>query len=384
MSTIDLTRLSGYARAMTENILRATGLDQSRIISGHRDAGHNAAVGGAKFSQHIHGNAIDIDISGMDDRQKAAVLEAAVAAGARGVGIYPSGNSLHVDVRQTPALWGLKPGAAYSGMSPENAPAWARPALTALFGRTGAGGPVDAANPMSAYFNEASSRFGVSASFLAAVARRESTNNPNAKNPNSTAAGLFQFTDDTWNRMMAKYGEKLGMAGASPYDPRAATMMAALLAKENSLTIGTVMGRPITDGELYAAHFLGARQTVTLLRAVQDKPDAEAVTMFPAEAAVNGKIFFNQDGTPRSVKEVYASLTELPAADGGDAAAPAVAPATPAEKEKDATSDFKPVSYQATVAKPSVAEIKGPAQEGGGALDRLQRRVAARGKGLVG
>lgn len=378
---VNLDRLSGYARAMVDNVVKAAGVPLDRIISGHRDADHNAAVGGAKYSQHILGNAVDIDISGMDDNQKRAVLEAAVAAGARGIGIYPGGNSLHIDVRQTPALWGLAPGAPYSGMSPENAPAWAKPALTALFGRQG-GGSVSGDNPIASYINEAASRFGVSAAYLQATARRESSWNPNAKNPNSTAAGLFQFTDDTWQKLMANYGEKLGLKGASPYDPRAATLMAALLAKENKMIVGSLVGREISDGETYLAHFMGARGAVQMIRAYEAKPDAVAATLFPAEAAVNEKVFFGKDGKPRTVAEVYADLTKMQAGDEGldpIVAAPLEAPKQ--EKVAEAGPAFTPVKADI---RPVTQEIRGPQGGEETSLDRLQRSVAGRGRGLLG
>jgi uncharacterized protein YcbK (DUF882 family) len=66
-----------------------------RITSGFRCASHNAAVGGAKSSQHLAGRAADITVAGLTGRE---IYEAARAIPAfRGFGV--AGNWLHVDVR---------------------------------------------------------------------------------------------------------------------------------------------------------------------------------------------------------------------------------------------------------------------------------------------
>jgi len=132
----DLDGISPGARKMLDGILGTSGLPEVRVNSGFRDPARNAAAGGAKKSQHTHGNAIDFDISGFSDDQKRALLGAAIKNGGRGIGIYPSGNSLHVDVRDTPTFWGTVPGAAYSGADIKTAPAWAKDELAALWSGT--------------------------------------------------------------------------------------------------------------------------------------------------------------------------------------------------------------------------------------------------------
>ena len=66
------------------------------IKSGFRDPDYNAKVGGANGSQHIHGNAVDLDTGDWSRADKLALIEKASAAGITGIGVYD--NNLHFDV----------------------------------------------------------------------------------------------------------------------------------------------------------------------------------------------------------------------------------------------------------------------------------------------
>jgi uncharacterized protein YcbK (DUF882 family) len=69
-----------------------------RVVSGYRSPLTNAAIGGARNSQHLHGRAADIPPG------RATVAQAA-AAGAVGIG-ERAGWAVHVDVRPgPPARW---------------------------------------------------------------------------------------------------------------------------------------------------------------------------------------------------------------------------------------------------------------------------------------
>ena len=66
-----------------------------QINSAHRTAAHNAAVGGAKGSQHVHGNAIDINVRGFNTEDRLRLIRQASALGFNGIGVYP--NAIHID-----------------------------------------------------------------------------------------------------------------------------------------------------------------------------------------------------------------------------------------------------------------------------------------------
>ena len=79
------------------------------ITSGYRTAAHNAAVGGAKSSQHLLGRAADIRVEGVSVEEVAAYAESLMPDWG-GVGRYPvkAGRAtgwVHVDTRADKARW---------------------------------------------------------------------------------------------------------------------------------------------------------------------------------------------------------------------------------------------------------------------------------------
>lgn len=100
------------------------------VISAYRDPAHNARVGGAKNSQHTHGNAFDIDVSSLPHEERVRLAQAARDAGFSGFGFYDG--SMHFDVGPA-RYWGPSYGA-------DSTPAWAMPFVQSAFGQGAAGG----------------------------------------------------------------------------------------------------------------------------------------------------------------------------------------------------------------------------------------------------
>lgn len=218
---------------------------------------------------------------------------------------------------------------------------------------------------VGAAIQRASDATGADFGFLMRTAARESGYNPAAKASSSSAAGLFQFVEQTWLSALKRHGAKYGYgdyAGliqssgdgrlsvpggeakkavmALRLDPRAASLMAGELASDNSAYLRGRVGRDPTSGELYAAHFLGPKGSGDLIEARQSRPGATAAALFPDAAAANPSIFY-RDGRAASVAEVYANLTG-----GHDNQVPSAA--TP---EPESTATFLHHNIQARLAR---------------------------------
>ncbi|HEX4182902.1 MAG TPA: transglycosylase SLT domain-containing protein [Caulobacteraceae bacterium] len=186
---------------------------------------------------------------------------------------------------------------------------------------------------VEAAIQRASNATGVDFGFLMRAAKRESGYNPGAKASTSSAAGLFQFVDQTWMSTLKKHGAKYGYAryaeliqqgpdgryfvsGAEArqavmnlrLDPHAASLMAGELTSEHASYLRGRVGRAPTAGELYAAHFLGPQGSAKLIETARSNPQATAADLFPDAAAANRGIFY-RGGKPATVLEVYANLT---------------------------------------------------------------------------
>lgn len=197
---------------------------------------------------------------------------------------------------------------------------------------------------VEAAIQRASSVTGVDFGFLMGTAKRESNYNPAAKAGTSSAAGLFQFIEQTWLATLKQHGSKYGYAryadliakgsdgryrvsGAEArqavmdlrFDPKAASLMAGELASDHASYLRGRVGRNPTGGELYAAHFLGPHGSAKLIQTMQTNPQAAAASFFPEAARANPSIFY-RGGKPATVAQVYANLTST---GGTKSAAPA-------------------------------------------------------------
>ena len=147
---------------------------------------------------------------------------------------------------------------------------------------------------------------GVDEKMLASVIAIESGFDPSIKASSSSATGLGQFIKATWQTMLAKYGAKYGIApDTPPTDARANALMTAEFLKENANAIKGAVNRKLTDTDLYLAHFMGAGGARKFLSA---DPASSAVELMPAAAKANPSIFYDKNGKPRTVGEVYGVL----------------------------------------------------------------------------
>lgn len=192
-------------------------------------------------------------------------------------------------------------------------------------------GPIPSSGGVEAAIRRASRATGVDFDFLMKTARRESAMNPAARARTSTAAGLFQFIEQTWLATVKQSGHKHGYGqyadlihrGADGrwrvegsarnvvmdlrFDPQAASTMAAELTASNAAYLRGRTGREPGAGDLYAAHFLGPAGAAKLMEAMQTRPGASAPALFPQAASANQPIFY-RNGRPATIAEVHANL----------------------------------------------------------------------------
>lgn len=177
---------------------------------------------------------------------------------------------------------------------------------------------------------QASLSTGVDFSYLMAQANRESSFNPAAQAKTSSAAGLYQFVEQTWLGVVKNHGAEYGQGDLADKisrradghfaiadsktrneilelrrDPGFAAAMAAEHAADNEAKLQEKLGREITGTDLYMAHFLGISGALKFLRNMEDSPDKTGASMFPKAAAANQDVFYTDSGRARTVSEIY-------------------------------------------------------------------------------
>lgn len=197
---------------------------------------------------------------------------------------------------------------------------------------------VERANVVAALQNAAAAT-GSDFHYLLGTAMRESSLKANAQSSTSSATGLFQFVDQTWLGLVKAHGPQHGLAAQASQiskgedgryhalaedkqsildlrkNPQVAALMAGEYAKDTSTSMAAALGRPVCGGELYAAHFLGADAACKLIHLKDNAPGTSAAREFPQAASANKHVFFNSDGSAKSVREVYDWALKQP---GGD------------------------------------------------------------------
>jgi hypothetical protein len=206
---------------------------------------------------------------------------------------------------------------------------------------------TSATQRVTSAIQRAAQRTGVDFDYLMGQARLESGLNANARSGTSSASGLYQFLDQSWLAVVKQHGAEHGLSWAADSiqksggrytvaggnreailglrnNPEVSALMAAEHASDNKGAIEAVTGREATGTDLYMAHFLGIGGARTFLSAMQSNPDRSAAAVFPTAARANRSVFFERDGSARSLSEVYQRFADK-LGNGSDAAATAKA-----------------------------------------------------------
>jgi hypothetical protein len=217
---------------------------------------------------------------------------------------------------------------------------------------------------------QASARTGVDFKYLVAQAGQESSFKPDAQASTSSAKGLYQFIESTWLTMVRDKGgahglgdlaQQIDSTGSGPRvadaatrrkildlrnDPMVSAAMAAEFAKSNRSQLEQNLGRPAAPTDLYMAHFLGASGATKFLNALNATPTKTGAEILPDAAAANRGAFYDKQGQPLSVKQIYQHYAER--FDGAVAEAPSVAAATsPKQGSLNQTAALKSAIFSA-------------------------------------
>jgi hypothetical protein len=194
-------------------------------------------------------------------------------------------------------------------------------------------GPGRAATAVTSAIRNAANATGTSFDYLLATAKIESGLDPSLTMKSSSAAGLFQFIDQTWLGTLKQAGPAFGYGdyanaisrnSSGHYsvdnpemrreimklrnDPSANAVMAGVLTQQNAAALARRIGRKPTEGELYIAHFFGAGGAGKLIRLAGTDPQSNAAEAFPQAAHANRPIFYDRQGNARSMSGVYSEL----------------------------------------------------------------------------
>lgn len=211
-------------------------------------------------------------------------------------------------------------------ISPSAVPKFKAPSDKPSMGKNGLLLPSE--NVADAIKNAANA-VGVDRGIMLAMAKQESGFNPNAKAGTSSASGLFQFIDTTWNSMVQKYGKKFPDLLKGRFDLNASAIAGALFIKEN-IDVLKRNGIVINGTSIYASHFLGPGGALKLFSA---NPLTAAVNVLGEKvAAANKSIFYEKDGkTPRTIADVqqflYNKVGKISEMYSAYAAGPSISPA---------------------------------------------------------
>ena len=161
-------------------------------------------------------------------------------------------------------------------------------AYRAAYTRQLAGGAVNLNETVGAVIDSAAEKVGEDAKTLRMIAWLESKGNPDAANPDSSAEGLFQQTDDN----AKQYGV------ANKRDAQQSAEGAARFLADNRAYLKKVLGRNPSPGELYLAHQQGPAGAAKLL----ENPNRLAVDVVGYDAVrLNG-------GAPGMTAQQFANL----------------------------------------------------------------------------
>lgn len=180
-------------------------------------------------------------------------------------------------------------------------------------------------------------RTGVEFPYLMELAAVESSFNPRAEASSTSAAGLYQFKQDTWLEAVKLHGRDYGLGQYARqveftvdgdgyrqplirdpellqqvldlrFNPGLSAVLAAEKVREGMRRLSGRLPREPGRADLYLTHFFGVSGAISFLEELTNNPDHIAGEIFPGPARRNRNIFQRSNRSLRTVAEVYRVL----------------------------------------------------------------------------
>jgi len=190
--------------------------------------------------------------------------------------------------------------------------------------------------------------------YYASLRTSESGGNPYAQAGTSSAFGPYQITEGRWHDSIQRHPE-LGLTDQDRLNPAAQERAIVPFTQDTQRALVHAGIEP-TMTNTKMAWILGDAGAARFYGALNADPKAPADTVVdPKSVAANHNIFYNEDGTPKTVGEVYAGFNARPSANAPQPRSglqdPSLQPSKPGESALDqrmAEFGFKPNQPQGT------------------------------------
>jgi hypothetical protein len=123
----------------------------------------------------------------------------------------------------------------------------------------------------------------------------------------SSAFGPYQFTHGTWKDLISKNPD-MKLTEYDRLRPEAQEKMAPVFAKQIAGQLKS-SNIPVTPETLRMGWFLGPQGATNFIKKMSENPDAPAYELDPQAAKSNQSVFFNKDGTPKTVNQVFTQMS---------------------------------------------------------------------------
>ena len=207
-------------------------------------------------------------------------------------------------VAQPASLGPTPPPVASQPASPPQA--FPTPAVTAALGS-----PAQTPPPVGTTPQQSSPLFQAGHPFYTRLENRESSGNPNAQAGTSSAFGPYQITVGKWDDYIRQH-PNLGLTPQDRLNPEVQRQHIVPMVQETQKALIRA-GIDPTEANTQMAWTLGDTGAVRFKGALDANPKTPAETIVGHKAAEdNHNIFYHEDGTPKTVGEVYANFNARP------------------------------------------------------------------------